>query len=42
MKTLCYGAKKQFVDRFSPKEFLAANRLVDTLIAADILCMLKR
>ena len=42
VKTLCYGAKKQFVDRFSPKEFLAANRLVDTLIAADILCMLKR
>ena len=36
MKTLCYGARKQFVDRYSPAEFLAANRLVDTLIAEDI------
>ena len=27
---------KEFVDRYSPKEFLAANRLVDTMIVEDI------
>ena len=37
MKTLCYGAGKQFVDRYSPKDFLAANRLVDTMIAEDVM-----
>lgn len=36
VKTLCYGARKEFVDRYSPKEFLAANRLVDTMIVEDI------
>ena len=37
IKTLCYGAKKEFVDRYSPKDFLAANRLVDSMIAEDII-----
>ena len=36
VKTLCYGARKQFVDRYAPAEFLAAHRLVDTMIAEDI------
>ena len=36
VKTLCYGARKEFADRYSPKEFLAANRLVDTMIVEDI------
>ena len=42
VKTLCYGARKQFVDRYSRSEFLAANRLVDTMIADDILDLLTR
>lgn len=37
VKTLCYGAKKGFVDRYSPAEYLAANRLTDTMIAEDII-----
>ena len=37
MKTCCYGAKKEFADRYDPQEFLAANRLVDELIVEDIL-----
>ena len=41
VKTLCYGARKQFVDRYSRSEFLAANRLVDTMIADDVLALLK-
>lgn len=41
VKTLCYGARKQFVDRYSRSEFLAANRLVDTMIADDVLSLLK-
>ena len=36
IKTLCYGAKKEFVDRYNPNDFLAANRLVDTMIVEDI------
>ena len=36
VRTLCYGARKQFVDRYAPAEFLAANRLVDTMIVEDI------
>ena len=36
MSALCYGAEKQFVDRYKPKDFLAANRLIDTMIAEDI------
>ena len=42
VKTLCYGARKQFVDRYSRSEFLAANRLVDTMIADDVLALLKQ
>ena len=41
VKTLCYGARKQFVDRYSRSEFLAANRLVDTMIVDDVLKVLK-
>lgn len=41
VKTLCYGAEKQFVDRYSVKELLAANRLVDTMIVEDIMSILK-
>lgn len=40
VKTLCYGAKKEFADRFSPEEFLAANRLVDSMITEDIMNIL--
>lgn len=40
VRTLCYGAKKEFVDRYVPKDFLAANRLVDTMIAEDIVGLL--
>lgn len=40
VKTLCYGARKEFADRYSPKEFLAANRLVDKMIAEDAMSFL--
>lgn len=40
VKTLCYGARKEFADRYSPKEFLAANRLVDRMIAEDAMSFL--
>ena len=40
MKVLCYGAKKQFVDRYNIAEFLADNRLVDTMIVEDIITLL--
>lgn len=36
VRTLCYGARKEFVDRYSLPEFLAANRLVDSMIVEDI------
>ena len=40
VKTHCYGARKTFVDRYSPQDFLAANRLVDTMIAEDVVRLL--
>ena len=40
VKTHCYGARKAFVDRYSPQDFLAANRLVDTMIAEDVVRLL--
>lgn len=40
VKTRCYGARKTFVDRFSPQDFLAANRLVDTMIGEDVVRLL--
>ena len=40
VKTHCYGASKTFVDRYSPQDFLAANRLVDTMIAEDVVRLL--
>ena len=40
VKTHCYGARKAFVDRYSPQDFLTANRLVDTMIAEDVVRLL--
>ena len=42
VKTRCYGARKEFVDRYSPQDFLAANRLVDTMIAEDVVRLLGK
>lgn len=42
MKTLCYGAKKEFVDRYDIGELLRANRLVDDLIVEDITNITQR
>ena len=42
MKTLCYGARKGFVDHYSPQEFLAANHLVDKMIEEDITASLEQ
>ena len=42
MKTLCYGARKGFVDHYSPQEFLAANHLVDKMIVEDITASLEQ
>lgn len=36
VRTLCYGVRKEFVDRYSLPELLAANRLVDSMIVEDI------
>lgn len=41
MRVLCYGARKEFRDRFDPATLLADNRIVDTLIVEDILKTLK-
>lgn len=40
MKVLCYGAAKEFVDRYDPQQFLADNRLRDDLIAEDVMRLL--
>ncbi len=37
VRTLAYGARKEFADRYAPADFLAANRLVDSLIVEDVL-----
>ena len=42
VKTRCYGARKEFVDRYSPQDFLAANRLMDTMIAEDVVRLLGK
>lgn len=36
MRVLCYGARKEFVDRYNLQEFLASNRLRDDIMADDI------
>ena len=36
MRVLCYGARKEFADRFDPQELLRANRLTAPQIAEDI------
>lgn len=36
MRVLCYGARKEFVDRYNLQEFLSSNRLRDDLMADDI------
>ena len=41
MKVLCYGAKKEFVDRYNLADFLASNRLREDLITEDILSLCK-
>lgn len=35
-RVLCYGARKEFVDRYDLQNFLASNRLRDDLITDDI------
>ncbi len=42
MKVRCYGARKEFADRFDPARLLRDYRLTDDLIAADILDDLDR
>ena len=37
VRVLCYGAKKEFADRYNIAQFLADNRLRSDLIAADVL-----
>ena len=40
MKVICYGAGKEFVDRYVASEYLAANRLREDLIAEDVMALL--
>ncbi|MCD8305838.1 MAG: 1-deoxy-D-xylulose-5-phosphate synthase [Prevotella sp.] len=42
MRVLCKGIAKGLYDRFNANELLAANRLLDEQIAADILAILQR
>ena len=37
VKTLCFGARKEFVDRYAPADFFAANHLTVPQIVEDIL-----
>lgn len=37
VKTLCFGARKEFVDRYAPADFFAANHLTGPQIVEDIL-----
>lgn len=37
MKVLCYGARKEFVDRYVLADFLVANRLREDLVAEDVM-----
>lgn len=37
VKVLCYGARKEFVDRYDAAELLKSNRIVDTMIVEDII-----
>lgn len=41
-KVICYGAKKGFVDRYNPKEYLEQNRLHPDLITQDVLQALAK
>lgn len=41
VKVRCYGARKEFVDNYNIREYLAENRLVDSMIADDIEAILK-
>lgn len=41
IKVLCYGARKEFVDRYNFADFLASNRLREDLITEDILSLCK-
>ncbi|MGM9694049.1 MAG: 1-deoxy-D-xylulose-5-phosphate synthase [Alloprevotella sp.] len=42
VRTLCYGAKKEFADRYSLADFFAANRLTDKQIVEDVLRVLSQ
>lgn len=41
-KTLCYGYKKEFMDRFNLKEKLAENRISEDLIIEDLLSIISK
>ena len=41
VRTLCYGAAKEFVNRYSVPDFLQANRLTPPQVAADVLTALS-
>lgn len=41
MKTINFGAKKEFLDRYNIKEFLKQNRLTEELIVEDIMNVLN-
>lgn len=42
MRTLCYGLRKQFLDRYDRREILLDNRLTAPQITEDILAALNR
>ena len=39
MRVLCYGARKEFVDRYNFADFLISNRLRAELIREDVLSL---
>ena len=42
VKVLCYGSKKEFVDRYDINQFLVENRLRADLITEDIVSSLAK
>ncbi len=42
VKTLCYGYKKEFMDRFDLSEKLAENRIREDLIVSDLLSIISK
>jgi deoxyxylulose-5-phosphate synthase len=41
VKVLCYGYKKEFIDRFNANEILIKNGMTSELIAKEVLENLK-